>query len=269
MSRRILITLIGFGLLFSLGIFNLHVAVAQEAGEASARQLFYQGNLAYKEGKYDLAIENYEKILDLGLESGNLYYNLGNMYFKKKEFGKALLNYKRALVLIPNDSDLRSNYEYVLSLLRLGAQSFGNLFERLTARLFEGISINFLTILLSALFIIAVVFFVFKVFFAGLKLIGKIIIPVLIILFAISAVALSDKIKYLNNGAVVIVKMAQVKFEPLKSATTYFTLTEGSEVEVIDKTGSWYKVKRPDGKIGWIEKTALGTILGSAGRSPL
>ena len=164
MSRSILITLIVFSLLFSLAGFNMSIAVAQGERDAGARELFYQGNLAYKEGKYDSAIDSYEKILGLGLESGNLYYNLGNVYFKKGEFGKAMLNYKRALMLIPNDSDLRSNYEYVLSSLKLGAQSFGNWFERLTARLFEEVSINFLTVLLSVILIFAVAFFIFKLF---------------------------------------------------------------------------------------------------------
>ena len=121
---------------------------AQEAAEKTPGAIFYQANIYYQEGKFDAAIKSYEKLIDLGLESGNIYYNLGNSYFKKGELGLAVLNYERAKVLMPNDSDLRSNYDFALQALNLEPQLSGGWFERMVYRLFQAQTIDSLTILL-------------------------------------------------------------------------------------------------------------------------
>ncbi|MDD5477476.1 MAG: tetratricopeptide repeat protein [Candidatus Omnitrophica bacterium] len=265
MNKRILAKLVGFGLLFFVAIFNPCSSFAQGAGLTTANQFFYQGNSAYKEGKYDTAIDSYEKVASLGLESGNLYYNLGNSYFKKGELGKAVLNYERALFFIPNDSDSKSNHEYTLSFLNSGPQSFGNWFERFANRFFEEVTVNFLTILLSVVYLITILALIRNLFFDGAKRSIKILPLVLIPLFILSAVSLSRKIIYLNKGAIVISKEADVKFEPITGATTYFKLTEGSKVEILERADSWYKIKRPDGKIGWVDKTNLESLFGRPG----
>jgi len=260
MRKPILVKLAGFGLLFFVAVFNPRSSLAQETGFTTAKQLFYQGNSVYKEAKFEAAIDNYEKVVGLGWESGNLYYNLGNSYFKKGELGKAVLNYEKALFFIPNDGDLKSNHEYVLSLLNLGPQSFGNWFERLANRLLEEAAVNFLTILLSASYIIAILGLIGHLFWAGARRGIKILFLIPIALFILSAVSLTSKIIYLNKGAVVISKEADVKFEPLEGATTYFKLKEGSKVEVLDQTENWCKIKRPDGKIGWLARGKLELI---------
>ncbi len=249
-----------FSLLFFVAIFNPHSSFAQGAGPTTANQLFYQGNSAYKDGKYKEAIDNYEKVVSSGLESGNLYYNLGNSYFKNGELGKAVLNYERALFFIPNDSDLKSNYEYILSSLNLGPQSFENWVEKLANRLFEGTTVDFLAILLLVIYIIAILILICYLFFDAVKGSVKILLLVLLALFVFSAVSLCSKTTYFNKGAIVISKEADIQFEPIERATIYFKLTEGNKVEILEKTEDWYKIKRVDGKISWIDKRKLGLI---------
>ncbi len=242
-------------------VFSLGSSFAQEAKVTQGNRLFYQGNADYKEAKFEAAIDNYLKVLNLGLESGNLYYNLGNSYFKKWELGRAVLNYERALMLIPNDSDLKSNHEYVLSLLNLGQQSFENWLGKIANKLFAGVSVNFLTVLLAIIYILALLALASSLIFAQTKRSIKILFLILPAIFIITAIALNSKIVYLSKGAVVVSKDALVKFEPREEATTYFKLSEGSKVVVLDKTQNLYKVKRPDGKIGWMDKDKLGLIL--------
>jgi len=261
MNKPSLVKLSGFCFICLAVVFILRSSFAQGTGATEISQLFYQGNSDYKEAKFDSAIDNYTKIFNLGLENGNLYYNLGNSYFKKGDLGRAVLNYERALILIPNDSDLKSNHEYVLSLLNLGPQSFENLLQKAANKLFGELSINFLTVFLSFIYILAFLVLIGGLLFAGAKRGIKFFLLVLMVVFTISAISLNSKITYLNKGAVVISKEADVKFEPLEAATTYFKLTEGSKVEVLDKTENWYKIKRPDGKIGWIKRGELGLIL--------
>jgi len=238
----------------------LRCSLAQEAVKTPG-SLFYQANINYQEAKYDAAINDYEKIINSGLESGNIYYNLGNSYFKKGELGLAVLNYERANVLIPNDSDLRSNYDYVLQALNLEPQLSGVWFERIVYSLFRNMDIDSLIILLISIYIALIALLILNLFINRLKRFSGFIAFVLIALFILPAFALSSKINYFNKAAIVISKEADVKFEPLENATTYFKLNAGSKVEVVEKTEGWYKVKRFDNKLGWVNKSVLRQIV--------
>ena len=232
----------------SILISCLGSAFGQEAAVNAPGALFYQANIYYQEGKYDAAIKGYEKIIIQGLESGNLYYNLGNCYFKKGELGLAVLSYERARGLVPNDSDLKSNYDYVLHRLNLEPQTSG---------LFQAMTINSLTMLLFVVYIVLVILFILNLFLSGFKRFSGGFIWVLLVLFILSSFAFNRKISYWNKGAIVIMKEVDVKFEPLESATTYFKLSEGSRVEIVEQIEGWYKIKRFDNKLGWADKSAL------------
>jgi len=260
MNKPRLVKLSGFCLACLAVVFSLRGSFAQETNVTEVNRLFYQGNFDYKEAKFESAIDNYTRVLNLGLESGNLYYNLGNSYFKKGELGKAILHYERALTLIPNDSDLKSNYEYVLSLLNLESAFFGNWLEKAANKLFQDVTVNFLTIFLSFTYLLALAALRGMLIYAQDKRGIKISFLILSAVFIIAFISLNSKIAYWSKGAVVVSKEADVKFEPREVATTYFKLSEGSQVEVLDKTENWYKIKRPDGKIGWIDNRELDLI---------
>ncbi|MFA6357953.1 MAG: tetratricopeptide repeat protein [Candidatus Omnitrophota bacterium] len=244
-------------------VLSFHSVFAQEAAPNAQGSLFYQANAYYREGKYNVAIKDYKKLIDSGLESGNLYYNLGNSYFKQGQLGLALLNYERAKFFIPQDSDLRSNFEYTLHTLNLEPQSFGSRAQRLVYKLFEAMTLDFLTVFLSIVYVILILFFILNLFSSGIKKVFGVAVSILLTLFILSAVALDGRINYLNKSAIVVSKEADVKFEPFAGATTYFKLNEGSRVEVTDKAESWYKLKRFDGKTGWVDKGALVLISGN------
>jgi len=231
---------------------------AQETTANTPGSLFYQANIYYQEGKYDAAIKGYQRLIDLGWESGNLYYNLGNSYFKERKLGLAVLSYEKARGFIPNDSDLRSNYDYTLQLLNLEPRLFGNWLEKTAYSLFQVMTVDSLAIFLSFIYIILIVFFISGLFFSRLKRFSGLVICALIPLFVLSAYALNRKINYLNKFAVVVSSETDAKFEPLENATTYFKLNEGARVEIVERSGDWYKVRRFDNKLGWIKKDALG-----------
>ena len=88
--------------------FGLLILVA--AAPAPAQSAFFdEGNRLYQAGDFDGALDRYLRILDEGLESGDLYYNIGNTYFKRGELGPAILYYERARRLMPGDDDLLAN----------------------------------------------------------------------------------------------------------------------------------------------------------------
>ena len=86
-------------------------------GVGAAQDAFFdEGNQRYQDGDFDGALERYARILDDGLESGELYYNIGNTYFKLNELGPAILYYERARRLMPGDDDLVANLELARSM---------------------------------------------------------------------------------------------------------------------------------------------------------
>ncbi len=245
-----------------LGLFSLHNSVfAAFDTQAESNQSFYLANILYKENKYAQAIEEYNKILAKGFENGYLYYNLANSYFKNGQLSLAVLNYERAKFFIPNDSDLKSNYEYTISLLNLSPEEASlSFFLKWIAKLSQGFSINALTLLLSLLYTVFFGILILRIFIRKIKRLDALLITAVIALFTLTAIALNRKIDYLNNGAIVINKGLDAKFEPFDNATTYFTLSQGSKIKVIDVTNNWYKIKRSDEKIGWVNKSGVEMI---------
>lgn len=260
MKKIILVILSVFFALTLVLISCLRDSLAQEAANLNPNSLFYQANSDYKEGKYDLAIGNYEQLVNLGLASGNLYYNLANSYFKKGALGLAVLNYERAKQYIPQDSDLRSNYDYVLSVLNLTAPSLGNGFPKMVNRLLDEMTVNFLTIVLFSGYFILIMVLMAKVIFFGQRKFFKGLIIVLSGVCILFAAGLSSKIIHLSKSAIVISQEVEVKFEPLLNATTYFKLSEGNKIEVTERIKDWYKIKRFDGKLGWVDKDSVKMI---------
>ena len=65
--------------------------------------LVIMANKVYSEGDYHVAINLYEEVINSGLESAELYYNLGNSYYKVNLIPAAILNYEKAKKLKPND----------------------------------------------------------------------------------------------------------------------------------------------------------------------
>ena len=71
--------------------------------------LFLEGNKYYEKEDFSGAINNYEKIIELGYESTALFYNLGNACFKSGKLGAAILYYEKAKKINPADKDVSYN----------------------------------------------------------------------------------------------------------------------------------------------------------------
>ena len=69
----------------------------------------------YSVGEYDKALEIYNSLIDEDLSSVALFYNAGNTNFKLGNIGKSILCYERALVLDPNNEDVKYNLELAQS----------------------------------------------------------------------------------------------------------------------------------------------------------
>ena len=253
--------MIAFGIL----IFCCSEAYAQDTRlEASAR--FFNAGSLYKQGDYEGATKQYEEIINNGLTSGYLYYNLGNNYFKKGDLGRAILNYERARTLIPRDSDLESNYHYAYSLI---VNYHFDVKQPLIHSLIHGysdkITINELTIICFLLGLLIGILHLAGLFLKWTPKISWFGMVVLSFLFVCHIFFLVDKIHYQNNLATVLSK-TDSKYEPIEQATTHFELPEGSKVQIMKGKGEWIKIQRSDGKTGWSKKDRLEKIIESIER---
>jgi len=224
------------------------------------RSLFYQGNNYYSTADYAKAITTYEKALSLGYESGPFYYNLANTYFKNKQLGKAILNYLRAQKIMPKDADLKSNLYYAQSFVKnCTIKPKQTWLRRVLSNISEAMSLDSITLISTVLYLLlatmVIVFilrnslnsiFRYSIFGAG----GLLLISLILFFMQFQNTMLKEK-------AVIVVESSNSKFEPFEKATTFFTLNEGESVFITKSKNNWYKIRRIDGRQGWVRKGDL------------
>jgi tetratricopeptide (TPR) repeat protein len=229
--------------------------------DAKPPVLFYKGNMAYEQAKYDEAIVEYQKVLDKGYESGNLYYNLGNAYFKKGQLGKAILNYRRAQRLMPQDVDLRANLEYAQSAVEQSVAPRMSLPMKIAINFVNDISMDALVRFLGALYLLIFLLATGLLFVNSLKRHIKPFLVIISVIFISSAAGLFIKLHQISQPwAVVLDKEAEARYEPFENATAHFKIFQGQEVLVIKPKDLWVFIKRPDGKAGWLKAVSVEKI---------
>ena len=252
--------------IFILMLFVASVAFAgpdidQKDSEQNPERAFYRANMLYEAGEYDRAIQENESILEMGLRSGNLYYNLGNCYFKKGELGRAILNYKRAARLIPTDSDLRSNFRHAASLMKQRdfqekRLPFTGWLDRAMSYLTMGQGVALALVIFYAFVFILISIHVFKRSGGFLALSAWILGAALILVL----IPLCYKALEYEKSGIVVNSIIDARFEPIEDSTIHFPLYEGMRVYVLRERAGWYKIRRPDGRIGWVPGPSLSRV---------
>jgi cell wall-associated NlpC family hydrolase len=67
----------------------------------------------------------------------------------------------------------------------------------------------------------------------------------------------SDSINTLDATGVVTASKLNVRSGPASTYTIILALWQGDKVNVIGKSGDWYQIKLPDGRIGWVSSAYL------------
>lgn len=221
----------------------------------SSKRIFTQANSYYEKGEYDKAIAEYDKIIASGKVSANLYYNLAGAYFKSGELGEAILNYKRALSLAPRDADINANYRFARAMIQGKIPEEKGFWSWRGFKLYSrNFTVNEMTLLTVAAYILMLLILALGIVLPQFKR-HSLQIAIILILFAVySGMITWHKAKLEDSCAVTVVPKAEALFGPFDTATKFFTLHEGMSVIVVDSKAGWYKVKRVDGKVGWVRK---------------
>jgi tetratricopeptide (TPR) repeat protein len=227
--------------------------------------LFYKANAAYDHAFYEEAVVSYEKIIEQGFESSQLYFNLGNSYFKLKDYPSAIYYYEKAKKLSPNDEDILFNLTVANGLIVDKIEPVPDLiftkWWRSFYTMFDTNTWAWISVAGFMLFFILFGFYLFSrmmtirktAFFSGMF-----VLLITIFTFAVAY----QKYSTVNNqsAAIVFIPTITVKSSPNPNSVDLFVIHEGSKVELRDKVGEWYEIKIASGGIGWLPAEALRKI---------
>lgn len=228
-------------------------------------QLWENANSLYAEEEYQQAIGLYEQILQNGMESASLYFNLGNAYYKAGDMNKAILNYERARLLAPQDEDIRFNLElanqYVVTKIDELPQPFFKRWRNKIVNLYP----------LKTWATLSIAAFILTLFLAGIFLFSRRIsykrlafwsgiFFLFISALTFSLASIQKKMVTTRNHAIVFCPRVTIKSSPSQSGTDLFLIYEGVKVEVTDSLNKWKQIKLNDGNQGWLPDSCIVKI---------
>ncbi len=228
------------------------------------RQL-QEANEAYQQKNYTLAIDRYESLVQEGVQSKELYYNLGNAYYRNQRLGKAILYYERALKLAPNDADIQHNLQIAAYERK---DDFGEIPPFFLSRAWDWASQLFSSMIWSVLTILLVWLGVggfIRWMIAQERpqrkqgfLIGVLALTGSLLPFFLAKTAARLE---LNSGqAIITTATTTIHTNANKSSAVLYRLHEGTKVKLLDNIGDWDKVRLSNGEQGWVPTEALEQI---------
>ncbi|MBR6758953.1 MAG: tetratricopeptide repeat protein [Alistipes sp.] len=233
--------------------------------DMSAEELWSSANEAYNNAEYATALERYNAILDRGLHSAALYYNLANTHFKTEQLGKAILYYNRALRLSPADEDIRHNLEYAEQMTKDSIEEIPEFILTTWVRAVRGaLSSTAWTVISLILLVAALIMALFYLLAQRLALrkMGFYTMVIAALLFILTSLfAWSEREMIVNSKeAIIMTSAVSIKSSPDRAATELFVLHEGTKVSIGHEIAGWAEVRISDGRKGWIEQSRIEKI---------
>ncbi len=250
MKRNIILTII------ILLVTNLHLL---------ADQRFQEANLFYQNGEYGNAINSYESIINSGVESSEIYYNLGNSYYREGALPSAILNYERALLLAPQDNDVRYNLNLAYSQITDKIEPVGHFF---ISKWFASIrnaadsdTWALVSIITFSLFLMGMLFFFFSQKTGLRKFTFFIALWALLSSIITFSYSHTQKQRLINREhAIVFSSSVTVKSAPQGGGTDLFVLHEGTKVKILQTLDQYHEIMLQDGSVGWMPISSVEII---------
>ena len=247
-------------LIFLLLVFGLN----SFAGEAE-QALILKANKAYAAGSYTDASDTYKRVVALGFESPDLYYNLGNTCFKMNDLAGSILWYERALQLDPSNEDIDFNLRVANSKIADKIEPLPELFYK---RWYKGLVMIFAVDVWALLGIVLL----FTALGAGILYLASRVLLLrklgfwtgLVVMFlAIFSFIFAWSGSYITRSAseaIIFAPTITVKSSPDEKSTDLFVIHEGSKVQIIDRIGTWYEIRIANGSVGWLPAGSMERI---------
>lgn len=249
-----------FGLVLSL-LFWL-----PGAGQSKMEQMvFDKANQLYLNGDYSGAREEYQKVVNSGFESAELYYNLGNAFYKLGQIPSAILFYERALILNPKDVDIRFNLDLANRLVIDKINPVNDFFLKKWIRAIAGIFKADTWGILSLVSLIALLSLIVFIYAARDTRYRRFLVPVgsvpaFLLVLSLFLGSVQNRQTVHPDSAIVFTSSLTAKSSPDASGTDLFVIHEGLKVKITDKVGTWIRIRLADGNEAWIPETSVERI---------
>lgn len=236
------------------------------SGQSKVEQVvFDKANQLYLNAEYSLAREEYQKIINSGFESTELYYNLGNTFYKLGQIPSAILYYEKALILNPKDVDIQFNLDLanrlVVDKINPVNEFFLKKWVRTIAAIVKADSWGYISLISFLLMLASILYaYVTKGFrIRKLMLSGSIFLTVVLI-FSLALGSVQNKQSVHPDSAIVFASSLTAKSSPDQGGTDLFVIHEGVKVKITDSVGSWIRIRLADGNEAWIPENSVERI---------
>lgn len=239
-------------------VFSVMLGLTLSAQEEQS--IFEQGNAAYTEGNYDLALELYSQLE--ATHDPKVFFNMGNSHYRQQDFARAILYYERSLKWGGPLEDIEYNLAKSRRFLKDELKAPAELvvfkqWKRLSAQkrssfwAWTGLLLLWICVLLllAAGRFQLPMYALYSAFVIGF--IG---------LFFYGLAWTKYRLEHKANYGILTTPSVSVKSAPTKSATDLFIIHEGIKLGIEKEKEDWYQVSLPDGKKGWLPKEGLEEI---------
>ena len=227
---------------------------------------FTKANNLYNDSKYEKSIEIYFEILDSGVHSSELYYNLGNSFYKLNDIPNSILFYEKSLKLNPTDKDIINNLKMVNNAIidditKIPEPFFDNQLNKISKNLSYS-NWGLISLIISFLFLLLFIFY----FFSKEPIVKRTSFTLLLVLLFL--IGITTKISlhayeknHLEKYAIIFSSKIEIKSEPNERSENLLILHMGTKVKIIDSfNDEWVKIKLVNGQEGWINNNEIKII---------
>ncbi len=221
------------------------------------QNLFEKANALYNEGKYAEAIDDYTAILESGVHSADLYFNLANAHYKLSHIAPSIYYYEKALQLSPNDQDIKNNMAFAKNMTIDAIEvvpetGVSKLIKNMTNKFsFDAWAKAAIALVFCFVILFLIYYFAYSTTRKRLAFIGSFVCLGLVFITLTLAFHKYNLDKN-DNPAIVFVQESKVKSTPNARGEEAFRLHEGTKVQVEETYNDWKKIKLTDGKTGWV-----------------
>jgi len=230
---------------------------AHGQSQDSSQALFSQATENYKNEQYKKAIDQWSSIAANGQHSAALYYNIANAHYKLNQIGPSIYYYEKALVLAPNDTQIKTNLTFaqnatIDAITPLPKTFFSRWYTLVVGQFtFDGWAV--ITVVCSCLFCVLFIGYYFaseekkkRLFFTTAML----SVCFFILTFTMASVSYND----LQNNvfAIVFSQETDLKSAPKNNSDTVFVIHQGTKIRLLENDGLWSRIALVNGIEGWM-----------------
>ncbi|MDD5455931.1 MAG: tetratricopeptide repeat protein [Candidatus Margulisbacteria bacterium] len=245
--------------LFSAIVFLFSYSLAMNTESTNT---FQKANDFYKNEQYIEALMLYKKLVNEGVYSVGLYFNMGNAYFKLKDFINSRYYYEKAYLYSPNDKSIAHNLALVKVNFQDREDKKADFIQNSYSLLKNSLSLDSIIwcyLILLTLFLLSLLFYRHsRKKIINVRRLSYMLFGLLLLFFLLTY----SRVSYFfsPDQALVYIDRVEVKSGPSDDLATLFIIHQGAKVRVIQKNDSWINIEYTRQLNGWIPAKSIKVI---------